>query len=162
MGHLRSFLPDRAADRLRLLALARHAAAVAMAGAAARRSPAGALVGSTDPSDPRLELAHYGEPCPLARASSIGHSRAAIPGAFDDVAADPALVLTHRSRARAGPVLPLSGEQPGERARPPVVARSDRAALRPSCAGGFVARWLRRLSRAFGALSWRSRMVAVD
>src|SRR5258708_19717808 len=97
----------------------------------------------------------------MACAIALGHGRASIPGPVHDVADHPALVLAHRSRARAGPVLPVSGEHPRQRARPAVLSRVDRAAFRVARAGGFMARRLHRLSCALSAVSCGGGVVEV-
>ena len=65
----------------------------------------------------------------MTGAFALGHGRAPVPGALDDVAAHPALVFAHRSRSRAGSVLPVPGKQPRERTRPAFLSRPEAANL---------------------------------
>ena len=99
-GRPRSSSFRQSSDRL-YSALARDADAVALAGAPARSPSARAPTRTPNPPDTRLEPADDGESCPVAGAPALGHCRAAVPRALDDVATHPALVLTHRSCACA-------------------------------------------------------------
>src|SRR5260370_3689144 len=65
LGHVGPLLSDRLADRLRILALARDAAAVALAGVAPSASPPFASGRPPRPPHSRLEPANHGKSCPV-------------------------------------------------------------------------------------------------